>query len=390
MSSLDAFSIHNVLCSSTLFRPQSHVFVPIQPGPARIFTKLCQLKLSLSILVYVFSQPKLGSNKLERVSLQGLQQTYCNQVFTFLRPTNKTTLQSSSLDSPSSHQGRLKALPNAAAVGGIPISLWLEDVVEANTFEMACIFGEMARRWGAELEAKQTAVSRDQICMVALRQRRHNLPTIESVNHESSKSGILLEALLQGNLKKTEGISETTTTSRFDGTRHPNTKLNAEAERLSQTKSISPRNMEGIITKRAESTSPTALFGANWWGCLVGDAVTLAWGGREVKQQFPPPIVAPAQHKVKQLMVEPNHPHWRISKLCLLKEYARVIWDGREVKQKVLKEFKIRRYLVTRPTSSFHQPTMSSDQSSKLIIMYIKVKKYHIGREIGYLGEIDN
>ncbi|KAJ7578735.1 hypothetical protein C8J56DRAFT_897715 [Mycena floridula] len=144
-------------------------------------------------------------------------------------------------------------------------------------------------------------------------------------------------------------------------------------------------------------------------------------------------------------MVDPNHPHWRISKLRLLKEYARAIWDGREAKQKgrvnpiearfdcpsggfgqlflhflLLKEFKIMTFqsatsflfpisvrasappidgwiiflypflpIDGRPTSSFHLPTMSSDQSSKLLITYIMVKKYHIGREIGYLGEID-
>ncbi|KAJ7578871.1 hypothetical protein C8J56DRAFT_897845 [Mycena floridula] len=94
------------------------------------------------------------------------------------------------------------------------------------------------------------------------------------------------------------------------------------------------------------------------------------------------------------------------NEMSLSKACVRVIWDGMEVKHEVLKEFgimtiwsasfcleaqdiEIRRYLVTRSTSSFHLPTMSSDQSSKLLITYVKVKKYHIGREIGYLDEID-
>ncbi|KAJ7578830.1 hypothetical protein C8J56DRAFT_897806 [Mycena floridula] len=39
--------------------------------------------------------------------------------------------------------------------------------------------------------------------------------------------------------------------------------------------------------------------------------------------------------------------------------------------------------------SSVHLPTMSSHWPSKLLITYIKDKKYNIGSEIGYLGEID-
>ncbi|KAJ7578851.1 hypothetical protein C8J56DRAFT_897823 [Mycena floridula] len=119
-------------------------------------------------------------------------------------------------------------------------------------------------------------------------------------------------------------------------------------------------------------------------------------------------------------MVDPNHPHWRISKLRLLKEYARAIWDGREAKQKGrvnpiearfdcpsggfgqvgLTPF-IFCWRAAKKLLVFHlmyrsgRPAVFPDWfRSRLFLHFLllkefKVKKYHIGREMGYLGEID-